>query len=79
VQLEHFDVAVAHLVDEVEVVAPRVLHPQHVVERQTVAVVGVRRSCARPGEQTSTVRSLPSSECSVRRAIWSAQRSEMIC
>ena len=38
VQLHHLDVAVAHLVDEVEVVTPGVLHPQHVVEQQLVAV-----------------------------------------
>ena len=38
VQLDDLDVAVAHLVHEVEVVAAGVLHPQHVVEQQVVAV-----------------------------------------
>ena len=38
VQLDHLDAAVAHLVHEVEVVASRVLHPQHVVEQQVVTV-----------------------------------------
>ena len=38
VQLDHLDVAVAHLVDEVEVVATGVLHPQHIVEQQVVAI-----------------------------------------
>ena len=38
VQLDDFHVAVAHLVHEVEVVAAGVLHPQHIVEQQVVAV-----------------------------------------
>ena len=38
VHLDHFDAAVAHLLHEVEVVALGVLHPQHVVEQQRVAV-----------------------------------------
>jgi hypothetical protein len=38
VQFDHFDVAIAHLVDEVEVVAAGVLHPQHIVEKQVVAI-----------------------------------------
>jgi hypothetical protein len=33
VQFDHLDVSVAHLVDEVEVIATRVLHPQHIVEK----------------------------------------------
>ena len=63
VHLDHFDAAVAHLGDEVEVVALGVLDPQHVVEQQLVAVAdGVRRWCARPGAQTITLRSWPTSE-----------------
>jgi hypothetical protein len=38
VQFHHLDAAVAHLADEVEVVAAGVLHPQHVIEQQVVAV-----------------------------------------
>ena len=38
VHLDDVDAAVAHLRDEVEVVALGVLHPQHVVEQQLVAV-----------------------------------------
>jgi hypothetical protein len=38
VQLSDFHVAVTHLVDEVEVVAAGVLHPQHIVEQQVIAV-----------------------------------------
>ena len=38
VHLHHVDAAVAHLGDEVEVVALGVLDPQHVVEQQLVAV-----------------------------------------
>ena len=46
VQLDDLDVSVAHLVHEVEVVAAGVLHPQHVVEQQVVAV-GRRESLVR--------------------------------
>ena len=38
VQLDNLDVAVTHLVHEVEVVAPGVLHPQHIVEQQVVTI-----------------------------------------
>ena len=44
VHLHHLDAAVAHLGDEVEVVALGVLDPQHVVEQQLVAVA--RRQAA---------------------------------
>ena len=37
-QLNDFHIAFAHLVDEVEVVTTGVLHPQHIVEQQVVAV-----------------------------------------
>ncbi len=64
VHLDHLDAAVAHLGDEVEVVALGVLDPQHVVEQQ------LRRSCSasgasarRPGAHTITLRSWPTSEC----------------
>jgi hypothetical protein len=63
VHLDDLDAAVAHLHHEVEVVALGVLDPQHVVEQQLVAVAdGVRRACARPGAQTITLRSWPTSE-----------------
>ncbi len=38
VQLDDLDAAAAQLVDEVGVVALRVLHPHHVVEEQVVGV-----------------------------------------
>ena len=38
VHLDHLDAALAHLGHEVEMVALGVLHPQHVVEQQVVAV-----------------------------------------
>jgi hypothetical protein len=38
VHLDHLDAALAHLGHEVEVVALGVLHPEHVVEQQRVAV-----------------------------------------
>ena len=38
VQFDNLDVAVAHLVDEVEVVTTGVLYPQHIVEQQVVAI-----------------------------------------
>ena len=47
VHLHHVDAAVAHLGDEVEVVALGVLDPQHVVEQQLVAV-GRRQPLVRP-------------------------------
>ena len=40
VHLDDVDAAVAHLLDELEVVALGVLDPQHVVEEQRVAVRG---------------------------------------
>ncbi len=43
VQFDHCDTAVAHLVHEVEVIPARVLHPQHVVEEQVIAI-GRRQS-----------------------------------
>ncbi len=36
--LDHFDAAVAHLGDEVEMIALGVLDPQHVVEQEVVAI-----------------------------------------
>ncbi|KGC52761.1 hypothetical protein DO65_4930 [Burkholderia pseudomallei] len=38
VHLEHLDAALAHLRDEIEVIALRLVHPHHVVEQQLVAV-----------------------------------------
>ena len=59
----HFDAAVAHLGDEVEVVALGVVDPEHVVEQELHrSCDGVRRWCARPGAQTMTLRSWPTSE-----------------
>ena len=62
VQLEHLDVALAHLQDEVVVILLRLLHPQHVVEQQLRRdCPASSRWCARPGRQTSTTRSVPTS------------------
>ena len=47
VHLDHVDAAVAHLLDEVEVIALGVLDPEHVVEQQRVAVAG-RQPLVRP-------------------------------
>ena len=43
VQVEHLDAALAHLQHEVVVVLLRLLHPEHVVEQQIVALPGVSR------------------------------------
>ena len=64
VQLDDLDAAVAHLVHEVEVVAPGVLHPQHVVEQQVVAVG--RASAARAPGPASTP--APCAACRPRSA-----------
>jgi hypothetical protein len=63
VQLDDVDPAAAELVDEVGVVALGHLDPQHVVEQQLVGVGGGEAAVARPGAQTRTLRSLPTSEC----------------
>ena len=49
-------------VHEVEMVALGGFDPEHVVEQQPSQLLGVRRWCARPGAQTITLRSWPTSE-----------------
>jgi hypothetical protein len=49
VQLDDLHAPVTHLGDEVEVVTAGVLHPQHVVEQQVVAVRGRQALMSQPG------------------------------
>ena len=62
VHLDDVDAAVAHLGDEVEVVALGVFDPEHVVEQQPVAVGGREALVCASGAQTITLRSWPTSE-----------------
>lgn len=62
VELQHLDIAIFHLGDEVEVVPAGLLHPQHVVVEQVLGGIGGQASCASPGGQTITRRSLPISD-----------------
>ena len=49
VQLEHLDPVLGHLGHEVDVVTPRLVDPDHVVEEQLVAVVGGEPLVGEPG------------------------------
>ena len=49
VQLQHLDAALLHLQHEVVVVLLRLLHPDHVVEQQVVAVAGRQALVREPG------------------------------
>ena len=50
VHLDHIDAAVAHLLNEVEVIALGVVHPHDVVEQQRVAIGG-REALVRPARR----------------------------
>ena len=50
VHLDDVDAAIAHFGDEIEVIALGVVHPQHVVEQQRVAVAG-REALVRPSRR----------------------------
>jgi hypothetical protein len=63
VHLDHVDAALAHLGDEVEMVALGVLHPQHVIEQQRVAVGRGQPLVGASRRAHQHLGSWPTSEC----------------